>query len=144
MSMKSWSWASSDVSARLRPMSCFASCSVSRSVSTAGVRTAMVRSAILEFLEQRAQLERGPLGAIARQRRRGVALAVDAPGFDGRRRGPGRALRSLRPALARRPGPPLPRQQLPTVAGAFAGIVADGDERAAVQRHDVERPVGEG
>jgi hypothetical protein len=41
----------------------------------------------------------------------GVALAVDAPGFDGRCRGPGRALRSLRPALAQRPGPPLPRQE---------------------------------
>jgi hypothetical protein len=83
----------------------------------------------MELLEQRAHLDRGDFARVRHDRCDGVALAVDLPGEDGRRRRAGSALRPRFAALT--PGPGRSRSalfpdtngQLPVLAGTWAGLI---------------------
>src|SRR5262245_31468431 len=96
------------------------------------------------LFEQRAQLQRRTLLAIGHQRHGGVALVVDLPAQDDRRRFAAVALLTALATLAGRAfvaAPALRCDELPTGAGTLAGIVVSRDEGAAVQPDDVERLV---
>ena len=81
----------------------------------------------VELLEQRAQLQRRPLASVRQDRHRDVVVVVDLPARDEDRD----ARNALQPALALVAAFALARDQLPTNAGAWSGIILLGDEAAA-------------
>src|SRR5215510_10372329 len=93
------------------------------------------------LFEQRAQLQRRTLLAIGHQRHGGVALVVDLPAQDDRRRFAAVAPLTTLAGRAFVAAPALRCDELPTGAGTLAGIVVTRDEGAAVQPDDVERLV---
>jgi hypothetical protein len=97
-------------------------------------------SLVMELLEQRAHLDRRNFARIRHDRCDRVALAVDLPGEDGRRRRAGSAIRprlatlTLGPARSRSALFSSTDDQLPVRARTWAGLILAGDERRAIER----------
>ena len=92
----------------------------------------------MELLKQWSQFQHRPRGPVGHQGRRLISLPIDLPALNGRARRTGRAALTARPLLT-----PFSRHRhrLPTLARAFAGVIAAGDERPAVERDDIERRI---
>jgi hypothetical protein len=104
----------------------------------------------MELLEQGAHLDRRHFARIRHDRCDRVALAVDLPAEDGRRRRAGSALRArlatltLGPARSRSALFSSTDDQLPVLARTWAGLILAGDERRAIERDDIEPRINAG
>ena len=96
------------------------------------------------MLEQSAQFELGAIAAVAHDRRREVARAIDLPIANGSAPRSRIALRAGRAALSLLAGNPalaLAGNELPTGTGAGTRLILERDEAAAVEGNDVETTI---